>query len=579
MVTIQTPRKRTIRKGEQPAASDSGRRDSVSSLFSLPGSRPGLLVGVLVFATSLFPSLLPKLSVTQGVVSGISFMVGYGLGAGWQWAWNYLELPSPSGRWWRLLRWTAVGLVAYATIVSVLEFVNWQNDLRDMFGMEHISPVAWLTILPVAVVVASVILLVARSIRNGFLLSARLSGKIFPRRLARLVGVLGFTLVLWGLWSGVLVNAFFAGANQVFASVDLATEEGIAPPTSELRSGSPDSFVEWDTLGKKGRTFVSTGPSVEELSAFHGDRAMQPIRVYVGLQSAQTIEGRAQLLLDELIRTDAFDRGVLVVATTTGTGLLEPNAMTALEYVEKGDVAVAAAQYSYLPSWISLLADQDEVKETSQAVFDTIHAYWSTLPEDERPEIYLYGLSLGSLGVESILTSINIINEPIDGALMVGPPFTNELWNELVTNRDPWSSPVTPIYQGGRTVRFTNQENRLDIPGWEWGDTRIVYLQHASDPVVFFSPALFYEHPDWLVDAQRGTEVSEDFHYARLITGWQVMMDLPAAGSTPEGFGHLYTKQANAQAWIAVTRPEGWNDADTERLIEHFDDQAPEVRS
>lgn len=579
MTTTRTTRESST-PGDEPAiGSDAGRVDRVPRVFSLPVSGPGLLIGVVVFATSLFPSLLPKLSVTQGVVSGISFMVGYGLATGWTRAWHYFELPSPSGGWWRLLRWTSVGLVAYASIVSVWSYVGWQNELRDTFGMSHISPVAWLIILPVAFVVAGTILVVARSIRRGVLLFARLSGRIFPWRLARLVGALGFVFVLWGLWSGVLVNGFFAGANQIFASADVATEEGVAQPTSELRSGSPDSLVEWDTLGVKGRTFVSTGPSVDELNAFHGEGAMEPIRAYVGLKSADTVEARARLLLDELIRTNAFDRGVLVVATTTGTGFLEPNAMTALEFVEKGDVAVAAAQYSYLPSWISLLADQDEVKETSQAVFDTIHAYWSTIPEAERPEIYLYGLSLGSLGVESILTSINIINEPIDGALMVGPPFTNGLWNELVANRDPSSSPVTPIYQGGRTVRFTNQEKALDIPDKEWGDTRIVYLQHASDPVVFFSPSLFFEHPDWLVDAQRGVEISADFHYARLITGWQVMMDLPAAGSIPEGYGHLYTKQANAQAWIAVTRPDGWNDADTQRLLEFFDGQSAEIRS
>ena len=163
---------------------------------------------------------------------------------------------------------------------------------------------------------------------------------------------------------------------------DASTAEGITQPASELRSGSPKSLVGWETLGEKGRTFVATGPSVDELNAFHGHGAMEPIRVYVGLKSADTPEARAQLVLDELIRTGAFDREVLVVASTTGTGFLEPNAMTALEYVYNGNVAVAGAQYSYLPSWISLLADQDEVKETSQEVFATIHAYMSTLPED-----------------------------------------------------------------------------------------------------------------------------------------------------------------------------------------------------
>jgi uncharacterized membrane protein len=53
------------------------------------------------------------------------------------------------------------------------------------------------------------------------------------------------------------------------------------------------------------------------------------------------------------------------------------------------------------------------------------------------------------------------------------------------------------------------------------------------------------------------------------------MMDLPAAGSIPEGYGHLYTKQANAEAWIAVTRPEGWTAGDTERLTEFLVDLGP----
>ena len=522
-----------------------------------------------MFVLSLWPSLLPKLSVTQGIVTGISFMVGYGLGAGWQWAWNYLGISRPHGRVWAALRWLWFAALAYLLLMAMWRFVGWQNDMRDTFGMERISPTIWLTIIPVAFAVSALILTIVRSLRRLFGFLIKWLGKIFPRRLAVLLSGFGLVLMVWGLWSGVLVNTFFAVANQVFAPRDTVTAEGITQPTSELRSGSPESLVPWETLGENGRTFVATGPTVDELNLFHGDGAMEPIRVYVGLRSAETVEARAQLVLDELIRTNAFDREVLVVATTTGTGFLQPNALTALEYVHNGNVAVAGAQYSYLPSWISLLADQDEVKETSQTVFATIHTYVTTLPEDERPEIYLYGLSLGAYGVEAILTSINIVNEPIDGALMVGPPFVNELWNEVVTNRDPGSSPSTPVYQGGRTVRFTNEENALDLPGEEeeWGKTRVVYLQHASDPVVFFSPSLFFNQPDWLLDGQRGGEISEDFHYARLITGWQVMMDLPAAGSIPQGYGHLYTTQANARSWIAVTRPDGWAPAETERLM------------
>jgi len=541
---------------------------AVPKVFSRPVSRPGVLTGVLMFVTSLGPSLLPRLSLTQGVVSGISFMVGYGLGVAWQWTWRFLEVPQPAGRWWLVVRGVWFVLLGLLVVAGMWGFVGWQNDVRDVFGMERITPAIWLIILPVAFLFSALILIVFRLILKLLHFLIRWLSKVFPVRLAVLLGGAGLALILWGLWSGLAVNTFFSVANQIFAPRDTITAQGVAPPMSEYRSGSPASLIDWETLGEKGRTFVATGPTVDDLNEFHGSGAMEPIRVYVGLKSSATLAGRAELLLDELIRTGAFDRQILVVATTTGTGFLQPNALLALEYIYNGDVAVAGAQYSYLPSWISLLADQDEVKETSQIVFRTIHEYWSTIPEDRRPEIYLYGLSLGSFGVESILTSINIINEPIDGALMVGPPFVNELWNELVADRDPGTSPATPIYQAGRTVRFTNQENALDQPDAEWGDTRVVYLQHASDPVVFFSPSLFWREPDWLLDGQRGAEISDEFQYAQLITGWQVMMDLPAAGSIPEGYGHLYSKQANAEAWIAVTQPDGWSDDDTDGLID-----------
>ena len=114
-----------------------------------------------------------------------------------------------------------------------------------------------------------------------------------------------------------------------------------------------------------------------------------------------------------------------MLATTTGTGWLDSSAVDSLEYLWNGDTAIAGVQYSYLPSWISLLADQDAVKLTSSTVFKTVYDYWSSLPQQDRPRLYLYGLSLGSFGVESVLGSVDIVNEPIDGALMVGPPFVN----------------------------------------------------------------------------------------------------------------------------------------------------------
>jgi len=504
----------------------------------------------------------------QGLVSGVTVMVGYGIGCLGEAIWKYLGIPPLKGRARTITVAVILAIVIFAVLSAIWQHVGWQNDVRDVFGMDPVSPMRWLPVTLYTVVIAAVILIIARAVRRLFILIAKLLDRILPTRVAVVLGVGALVVSFWFLATGVLVNGFFAGANAIFSTRDTATPEGVSQPASTLRSGSSDSLVPWDTLGRMGRSFVGTGPTVEDLNAYHGGGAIEPIRVYAGLKSAETLEARAQLLLDELIRTGAFDREVLVVATTTGTGFLDDDAVDPLEYVYNGDTAIAGVQYSYLPSWISLLADQQAVKETSQVVFDTVQRYWTALPEDQRPELYLYGLSLGSFGVESILSSVNILNEPIDGAFLAGPPFVNPLHAQIMEDRDEGSAPFMPIYQNGRTVRFTSQEYGLDIPTAEWGPTRIVYLQHGSDPVVFFNQNLAFASPDWLEhEEQRAPDVSDQMVWVPLVTMWQVAADLPAAGSVPEGFAHLYKMTENAQAWIALTQPEGWTEADTQPLL------------
>ena len=529
-------------------------------------SGPGLAVAGLFFALSLFPSLLPRPGWVQGVVSGVTLMVGYGLGAGGAALWRYLGIPNPSGRLGTAVKWVVGGLVVVAVGSSVWQHVGWQNNGRDLLGMEPTTASLWPTVAVVTILVAGLLLVVSRSLRLLFhSVIGRLALRL-PPRLASVLGVTALAIVIWLLVSGLLVNGAFALARQGFAPRDSATSASVVQPTSPKRSGSPASEVSWDSLGRQGRSFVATGPTVAELTAATGPGALEPIRVYAGLKSADTIQGRADLVLRELRRTGAFQRTVLVIATTTGTGFLDPAAVDPLEYLHRGSTAIAGVQYSYLPSWISLLADQEAVQETSLTVFRTVHAYWTTLDPTTRPKLYLYGLSLGSYGVESFLTSVDLVNAPIGGAFLSGPPFVNPLHAELETTRDPDSPPWRPIVGAGGTVRFTAQQPVLeDLPG-RWGPTRIAYLQHGSDPIVFFNGNLTFHSPDWLQDGQRAPDVSDRFTWAPLVTMWQVALDLPSAGSVPWGYGHLYPASENVYAWAAVTRPSGWDAAQLNTL-------------
>lgn len=545
-------------------------QDAKSGIIRLSFSYVGLLIGFLFFGFSLTPSLLPREAFFQGFISGIAFMTGYAIGLIGQNTWLYLQLPIPHSKYRTPIDVTATVLTALATFVMLWQYVGWQNEVRQIFGVDMIAIIQIIPVLVFTVLVAAVILIIARAIRQLYRFLTRHIERVIPQRLANVVGtVLAFLVVIFVL-NGVIVRGFFAAANSIFSLRDSTIDTALIAPSSPLKSGSIESEASWGTLGRQGRLFVSTGPTASDIDAVNGGGALEPIRVYAGLKSAAGRQAQADLALAELKRTGAFDRSVLLIATTTGTGWLDANALEPFEYVQNGDSAVVGVQYSYLPSWISLLADQQVARQTSRTVFDTIHTYWLSLPVDERPELYLYGLSLGSFGVESILSSINIINEPIDGALLAGPPFVNRMWSDITTHRDPGTPAWQPVYEQGRTVRFTGREDALEKLTGTWGDTKVIYMQHASDPVVFFSPGLAIHEPDWLQEGQRGPDVSPSMRWIPFVTMWQVAADLPSAATVPDGYGHNYDATANVDAWVALTSPDNWSPQKTAILKAYF---------
>src|SRR5690606_12526822 len=118
---------------------------------------------------------------------------------------------------------------------------------------------------------------------------------------------------------GVLLDGLISAADAVFSARDTTTVETAVEPRSALRSGSPESLVAWDTLGRQGRSFVGHGPTAEDIGQFSDERALDPIRAYAGMASAEDVEERARLAVADLERAGGFEREFLLVAGTTGT--------------------------------------------------------------------------------------------------------------------------------------------------------------------------------------------------------------------------------------------------------------------
>ncbi|KJC48274.1 membrane protein [Bradyrhizobium sp. LTSP849] len=536
-------------------------------LLSLSGV--GLMLGALFFAAALTPTLIPRSYLTQGVLAGGCFAIGYLCGVLWRRLWHYLELPEPSAR----ARSIANALAAAGCLLVVIVFLwrtaEWQNSIRTVMKMAPVETAHPLKVCAIALVTFVVLLVLGRL----FVLVARFlaarTRRLIPRKIANVIGVLVAGLLFWSIASNVLISSAFRALDSSFRELNALHEPERPAPTAPGRTGSPESLVKWKELGRMGRRFVASGPTGAEIGAVTGRPAHDPVRVYVGLGSSDTAQSRARLALDELKRQHGFDRKVLIVITPTGTGWIDPSAMDTVEYLHHGDVASVAMQYSYLNSPLSLLFQPEYGAEAARALFAEIYGYWTTLPKDKRPKLYLHGLSLGAMNSEKSAELFETIGDPIAGALWSGAPFESRIWRSITDNRNPGSPAWLPEFRDGRFVRFMNQNGPTVPPDTPWGPMRVVYLQYASDAITFFAYRDAYRAPAWM-NAPRGPDVSPELRWYPIVTMLQLALDMAVATNTPMGFGHVYAPEHYVDAWVAVTDVNDWSADALAQLKSHL---------
>lgn len=515
----------------------------------------GSALGLVLAGLSVTPSLLPRPALLQGAVAALAFGLGYLVGTAIsalvrsRVAWR----PTLVGqrRWW--IGYGLAWLAALAGLSSLA--VVWQNEVRRAVEMPPLPGSSLLDFLSGFLPLAVLLLAVGKGVRRVF---AGLS-----RRRGRLAGVLGATgVVVLGL--AVLASGALAAVDSIYAARNGAPDAEAIEPASTYRSAGSASAIAWDGVGRHGGNFLAGGPSAAEITEVTGVAAMEPIRVYAGLGSAPTLAERARLVVAELQRTGAFDRDVLVVATTTGSGWLEAQTVDAIEYLHAGNTAIASMQYAYTPSWVSFLFDPDAPVAAAEELFDQVYAVWQGLPADARPQLISYGLSLGAHGSHALFADVADIRARTDGAMFVGSPNGSTLWRSLQASRDPGSPAWQPILDGGREVRWLSRPDDPKPPG-EWTHPRVLYLQHATDPVTWLGPELLWRSPEWLEPAQRAPDVSPSMIWIPGVTAAQVTVDMLMGESVPAHHGHNYGNVVTA-GWRAVTGDAGLDDAAVARI-------------
>ena len=533
-------------------------------------SVPCLLLGLLFFAASLTPSLIPRGPEVQGILGGLVTALGYLAGQVIALLWRAADMPRLSGRPAVALTWI-VAAVIFAFFLWVLgSSLTWQNDLRQKMGMEPADALHLTLIVTTAFATFATALIAGRLVASLFRFIRSWFYQVMPPRRANVFGFISVVLILLVITRDGIIDRVVTGLDESYETAQALFDNAPPQPGNPRMTGSAASLIDWAAIGKPGRDFITSGPDAGAISAFSGRPALDPIRVYVGRANGETPRERAELALAELQRLGAFEREVLIIASPTGTGWMDPGSHDPVEYMHNGDIATVTAQYSYLQSPLALILETSTGLEQAMALQDVVHGYWKTLPEDARPRLYVHGLSLGAWSSMHATNLFRMLDVPIDGAFWAGPTFPSGFWNYVQSQRTPGSPWVLPTIGDGSLIRYASHTADASEAAAEWDNMRIAFLQYSSDPIVFYDPASLWRAPPWMRDPP-APDMSEHFIFMPVVTQFQLALDMALSFGAPPGHGHAYFAQDYIGPWVEVTAPEGWTAADTRKLKMHCD--------
>ena len=521
----------------------------------------GVVGALVMYGVSVSPSLLARSWQWHAVASGVLSAVGYIVGLTIQ---RFYALVVPRlGVQITAPQSVSIAFRAVLLLGFFLWFLRWLlQSYRERKRANHLVGMRGETLgeYLLGTFCAFILMLVLLGIAWGLQWIGRAIVIVLSQWMhmvfALALSLLILVVIVYALTSQVLLKLGINFFTRHARKMNNRTAKGIVQPQVPERSGSPQSRSSWRAVGGQGRVFLGRGPSRADIEAVTGCAAMEPIRVYAGMpEEGQSLQSAADLVVEELHRTGAFDRAVILIATSTGSGWVDEWQVQPLEYLTRGNCATASMQYSFVPSSINFLTDLDVSEEAAVILFETIRRAVDEIPEDRRPALFVCGESLGAYASQHVFSGIVDVLSRTDGALWVGTPAFTPMHAELTAIRHRGSPEVAPVVANGRHVRFVNVAENLwaDVYGRELGDwnyPRVVYAQHPSDPVVWWNSELVWHKPDWISEKVDG-DVSPHMQYTRGATYIQVLVDMPVAGTAPGGHGHTYHEEL-IPLWEAI---------------------------
>jgi uncharacterized membrane protein len=274
----------------------------------------------------------------------------------------------------------------------------------------------------------------------------------------------------------------------------------------------PDSLIPRETLDFEASRF---------LAGTEKGLPTDPIRVFVGVHSAPTVEERAELAVRELERLGAFQRSRIVVISATLRGYVNPIIPDAVEHFSRGDCACVVIQY-YDKRTILMPAKVPIAARTHRELLRRLVRHRGAA------EVMVYGESLGAWASQNVFrtggtAALDALG--VSRALWIGTPYFSLLRRDFERGK-------LPIDERVGTVRATDL---VDADPEDAEKLRFVFLHRMTDPVVLFPGLeLFWRRPEWMPSSE----------WRPGITFVQTLIDLVNAtnwtSALPQALAHDY---------------------------------------
>lgn len=281
------------------------------------------------------------------------------------------------------------------------------------------------------------------------------------------VGFLGLAIVVLGAPYLVAALRSVRLRARVAAAVVAVAAGAIALPTGAAEAATPQSYA----------------------ARFAGIDSPTPgLRVYASLSDGAGPTDRAEAAVARLAAAGGLARRAVVIAVPTGSGWVDPHFVRGVESTLRGDSAIVVVQYTEQPSWQSFLFHRDAAAASAVALVEAVHRRAPATP------VYLYGQSLGTVGVVAAQRRAAELGQPMAATLQSGTPADVAVTGPALLN--------------------------------------------ASDPVGIWSPRLIVSPPDRA--ATKPGKATPRPLWLPVIGFVQATVDLLGATAPPPGLGHRY---------------------------------------